>query len=334
MGTGSGSPANQSHRLFEYANHIGESRHAAKQDGTARIKIFNRETKRGYAHNFTRVLVFAREHFGLRLAADLTPEMVAAFIQSLHQRGLASTTIAKYETVVNKADAIMRDCGWKPRTAPPLLPPEPKAPRERPDPLPYTSAEADQLLGWLARLREVRFGHMATLQRHAGLRIQEAVMLRAEAISESGDCVTLIRRDGQKSGRPRELRVFDAGAQRLLRELRASTLKRKRKRVFIDSDSEKKVKALMRAHQRALQWAATSLGIGHTKTHDLRRTYANEVLLKLQELGLDDKGAMGTLSGYLGHGESRMDKGLLGSYVALNRLGDFRPAGSPSTALD
>ena len=332
MGTGSGSLANQSHRLFEHANRIGQSRQAAKRDGSAQVKVFNRETMHGYATNFTRVLKFARAEFGLRQAADLNSQMVSAFIQSLHKRGLASTTIAKYETVINKAEAVMRFCGWKPKADPRLLPPEPKAPRERPDPLPYTSAEADQILKWLSTLREIRFAQMAQLQRHAGLRVQEVVFLRTLAISEGGDSISLIRGDGQKGGRPREARVFDAGAQQLLRELRALALGHKRRRVFVESDSEKKAKALVRAYQRAIQAAANALDLGHSKTHDLRRTYANEVFLKMRALGLDDKGAARTLSTYLGHGESRMAKGLLGSYITGGRLPDFRPAGADSSS--
>lgn len=333
MGTGSGSLANQSHRLFEHGNRIGQSRQAAKQDGTARVKVFNRETKRGYAMNFTRVLTFAHAEFGLRQAGDLNAEMVSAFVQSLHKRGLATTTIAKYETVVNKADAIMRACGWKPKGAPPLLPTEPKAPRERPDPLPYTSAEADRLLAWLSSLREVRFAQMAQVQRHAGLRVGEVVLLRTLAISEEGDSISLIRGDGQKGGRPRETRVFDASAQQLLRELRARALQHKRKRVFVESDSEKKVKALVRAYQRALQVATEALAISHSKTHDLRRTYANEIYLKLQTLGLDERAAARQLSTYLGHGESRMAKGLLGSYIDRNGLKKFVPAGSAPASI-
>lgn len=330
MGTGSGSLANQSHRLFEHANRIGQSRQAAKRDGTARVKLFNPDTKHGYATNFTRLLEFARLKFGLRQAADLTPEMVTAYIQSLHQQRFATTTIAKYETIVNKADAIMRANGWKPKNAPLLLPPQPKAPRERPDPLPYTSADADRLITWLGGLREVRFAQIASLQRHAGLRVQEVVLLRALAISDGGDRISLIRGDGQKGGRPRETVVFDADAQQLLCDLRTLALQHKRKRIFLESDSDKKVKALVRAYQRALQAGADALDLGHSKTHDLRRTYANEVFLKLRSLGLDDKAAARTLSTYLGHGESRMAKGLLGSYITPARLNEFRPAGSPN----
>lgn len=327
MSSDRSSLANQSHRLFEYANRIGQSRHAAKRNGTAQVKIFNRETKHSYATNFTRVLRFARQRFGLRRAADLNADMVAAFVQTLHQRGIAASTIAKYQSIINKADAVMRSCGWKPKSAPPLLPPEPKAPRERADPLPYTSDEADALIEWLSKLREVRFAQLATVQRHAGLRVQEAVMLRAQAISEGGDRISLIRGDGQKGGRPREVMVFDKDAQALLRELQLTALRRARKRIFIESDSTKKIKAFVRSYQRALQLAAEALELGHSKTHDLRRTFANEMFLRLKHMGLEDKAAGRVLSTYLGHGESRMEKGLLGSYLAMDQLSAFRPAG-------
>lgn len=327
MGSGSGSPANQSHRLFEHANRIGQSKHKAKLDGTARSKFFNPATLDDYKKSFTRVLVFARQHSGLHRAADLTPAEVAAFIQSLHTRGLASTTIDKYQAVINKADAAMRECGWKAKDAPPLLSPDPSAPRERPDPVPFTSQEADQVLARLTELREPCFWQMAMIQRHAGLRVREAVILRAEAISEEGEHLSLERSDGTKGGRPREVTVFNREVQTLLRDLRATTVKRSRRRVFLDSDSERKTKALIRAYQRALQHATQDLQIDHSKTHDLRRTFANEVLLRLRQMGLAERGAEGLLSKYLGHDESRMAKGLLASYIALDKLDDFRPAG-------
>jgi integrase len=327
MGSGSGSPANQSHRLFEHANRIGQSRHKAKLNGTARSKFFNPATLDDYKKNFTRVLVFARQHSGLHRAADLSPTITAAFIRSLHERGYAPTTIDKYEAVINKADAAMRECGWKAKDAPPLLPNEPRAPKEQPDPVPFTSLEADRVLAQLAELRDPCFWQMGILQRHAGLRVREAVMLRAEAISEEGDRLRLERGDGTKGGRPREVIVFNPVAQELLRDLRATALKRGKRRVFVESDSEKRIKALIRAHQRALQLVTQELAIDHSKTHDLRRTFANEVLLKLCQMGLTQSEAGRTLSKFLGHGESRMAKGLLASYIALDKLDNFRPAG-------
>ena len=87
-------------------------------------------------------------------------------------------------------------------------------------------------------------------------------------------------------------------------------------------------------HLPAVATAATKLQIEHTKTHDLRRTYANEVLLLLRERGMSDEEALEKISELLGHGRSRMEKGLLGSYIRLDRLHEFRPAGSSRPAAD
>jgi site-specific recombinase XerD len=307
------SPFHQALWLFEHGNFIGESRHQAKLDGSAEYKFFHSTTFRSSVGILSRKLEFVREKYGVRQFRDLTPEHVRAFIASLHERGLAPSTIQKYISVIQKADTIAKRIGWRDADAPPLLQLEPKGPKIGSVPRPYSSSEVNEIIQIVNSLRDRRFPAMAQIQRYAGLRVSEVAHLTVSAVSHDGAKLSLTARDGTKKGRPRVIHVTDPPTQKMLAEWRQTAIVSGRARLFIQRASH--AMRLVRAYQRAVQQAAEKLSLGHSKTHDIRRTFAVERYREYIEQNLSKTEALARLSEDLGHGRSRMERGLLASYL-------------------
>lgn len=288
-----GSLVYQIERLFDSGNAIGRSRHLAKRIGEADEEIFAIATIRDYIECFNRFAKYARQKHGVRFVGDLTPEIAREFINALGQQDRAAGTIGKYWSAIRKGDALMRRVGYKTKDAPPLLSGG-FGRHGDPRPEPYSSQEATMLTEFLEKGTDPRFGQLAKLQRVAGLRVSEAINLRAEAIDETGKVIRLAHGDHTKGGRPREVPVSSEYAPFLL-DLRALGLKHRDGRVFRDR------KKLERPYQRALTQACKSLGIEHTRTHDFRATYANELYRRLLSEGYAEAEAQIRLAEALGH---------------------------------
>ncbi len=310
------SPLQQSLQLFKHGDAIGESRVTAKLDGTINRKIFHSTTFKEYVGNFTRLLEFTRREFHVHLVKDLTPEHVSAFFQSLNSRNLADSTIKKYEAVIQKADVIAKHIGWRPVDAQALIRPEPKGPRIRSEPTPYTGEEIEKIIKRLSGLRDRRFAAIAQLQRGAGLRVSEACGLTVFSVQPDGSQLNLTSKDQTKKGRPRAVSIFEPKTQEVLRNWRSTAVNSNRQRLFVTN--AKHIPALVREYEKAVQWAAEQEGILHTKTHDIRRTFARERLDEYLAKGMTKKEAFQQLSADLGHGRSRMERGLLASYLAFD----------------
>ncbi|MAT45195.1 MAG: hypothetical protein CL609_22940 [Anaerolineaceae bacterium] len=307
------SPLQQSLILFKKGDAIGESRQLAKQDGSISWKIFHSTTFQEYVGNFARVLKYVRTEFNIENAKDVKQEHIIAFFNSLNERGLSQSTIQKYQAVISKADLLAKKAGWRQEKDLSWVKDEPKGPKLRENPKPYTSEEATAIIAELKKFRDQRFYTIAQIQRGAGLRVIEAICLRVVAINQNGDLLNLEAADGTKKGRPREVFVFDQQTKEVSTKWRNVAKTSGRKRLFINSLKDKN--ALTRAYQRALKKVTEKLNIDHSKTHDLRRTFAKERLTYYIERGYSKEHALSKLSEDLGHGRSRMERGLLASYL-------------------
>jgi len=307
------SPLQQSLLLFKNGDAIGQSRVPAKDDGTIAWKVFHSTTFHNYVGNFAHLLEFVRDELNVRQVKDLTPDHVSAFFRSLNDRGLADSTIQKYMATINKGDAIARHIGWRPVEAPPLVRPEPKGPRLVDKPTPYSCEEADRIINVLDGLKDQRFAAIAQLQRGLGLRVREACAISVRAVHPDGLDVSLSHNDRTKKGRPRTISAINAKTQSTLREWRSIALKSSRQRLFITS--AKQVDKLVRDYQKAFASAAREEGISHSKTHDMRRTFVAERLEFYLSCCISRAEALKRLSEDLGHGRSRMERGLLASYL-------------------
>lgn len=312
------SPLHQSLTLFKHGDFIGESRYQAKQDGSVEYQIFHSNTFQSYVRDFSRVLKYARENFGIRQVRNLTPEHIRAFIVSLYERGLAPSTIQKYVAAIRKADAIAKKIGWRDTNAPDLIRPEPQGPKIGSVPQPYSSKDVDKMIKTLNQFRDKRFSAMAQIQKGAGLRVSEAASLTVAAVSEDGKILSLSATDGTKKGRPRMVSVTNPATQRILAEWRTTAIASGRNRLFVQR--AKHTMRLVRAYQHAVQLAANELALGHTKTHDIRRTFAVERYREYLAQNVGKKDALARLSEDLGHGRSRMERGLLASYLPPDDL--------------
>src|SRR5689334_13143368 len=116
-----GSPVYQATVIMRAGEAFGESRHAAKQDGTAIWKIFSFGAMKAYLATFNRFLCFCRSRYGERYAGNVTPEMALAYIRHLGDLGRKPDYISKEWAAIKKGDALMRKLAWKAKDAPLLL---------------------------------------------------------------------------------------------------------------------------------------------------------------------------------------------------------------------
>ena len=207
MGSGPGSPFNQATRLFQRAARFGESRHAAKVKGKAGVGIYSFNTMHAYINAFGNFLKYARSEFGVKFAGQVEPHTAEQYLRHCAEQDMAMGTLGKIASAINKADAVMKHIGWRAKAAPPLLPAG-AGRHGDPKPTPFTPEEAQAVAGRLRESRDPRFAQLAMVQRYAGLRLREAVSLRAEAISERGDLIRLSPGDGTKNGKPRTVAVL------------------------------------------------------------------------------------------------------------------------------
>ncbi len=294
MGSGPGSPFNQATRLFQHAARFGESRHAAKVKGKADVGVYSFNTMHAYINAFGNFLKFARTEFGVKLAGQVEPRMAEQYLRYCAQNDMAMGTIGKIASAINKADAVMKHIGWRAKDALPLLPAG-AGRHGDPKPTPFTSEEAQAIVGRLREGRDPRFAQLAMVQRYAGLRLREAVNLRAEAISERGDLIRLAVGDGTKNGKPRTVAVLSPLGREFVRELREGSQAHADGRVFRDR------RTLARAYERELRRACRALGTAHSRTHDFRSLWANETYVYLRAIGATDRQARHEVSQMLGH---------------------------------
>src|SRR5262245_42055790 len=116
-----GSPVYQATVIMKAGQAFSESRHRAKQDGTAAWKISSYGTIKSYIAAFVRFLRFCRSRFGEHYAGKVTPEMALAYIRHLCDLGRKPDYISKEWAAIKKGDLLMRWLAWKAADAPPLL---------------------------------------------------------------------------------------------------------------------------------------------------------------------------------------------------------------------
>lgn len=292
-----GSPVYQAKVIMQAGQAFGESRHAAKRDGTAAWKIFSFGVIKSYIAAFKRFLCFCRSHYGERYAGNVTPDMALAYIRHLGTLGRKPDYISKEWAAIKKGDLLMRRLGWKAKDAPPLLNGGfGRHSDYAPNPVPST--KINEIADWLdANSPDPHYGDLARVQQVLGLRPTEAIQLRAEAISLDGSFVSLERGDGTKGGRPRIVEVTTSNGREFLVRLREHGLLNKDSHVFQDR------KGLLRVYERWFQRACQALGLGeqnHTP-HDLRSANANEEYKRYRQAGMAKSQAERKVSRRLGH---------------------------------
>ncbi len=318
-------PGSLGHQLLQVLQAVfqpGTSRHAAKQRGEAEVLIFGKETMRKYTTQAFELAAFVRAQSPeCRKPEAITPALCAAFIESLVGRGLAGGTLGRYVAFIRKLDRALRYLGRVPDDAPALLPT--KAQGGTWSFRANTSTQAYSEVQALAILTEIRTrgsqkyrvaaAQVIELMLATGLRIQEAVYLRAEWIDQDGRQVHLVKNTSRtKGGKPRSTAPFDDVFDDLLTELKGQGDANRGDfgRVFHD-------RASLPGHVRAeIRRACRTLGIKPLGSHGLRKLNAQAMYAALREQGMDDEAARLEVARHLGHNRVRVT---VQSYVAAQR---------------
>jgi integrase len=273
----------------------GVSRHAGKQDGTSAAHIYSIGAMKTYLSCSVVFAKWVRAEFDEKFIGGISPEMVEQFVRSLHDRDLSHATINKYVAAIVKLDAGLRAVGWRSKDAPELVPVELYSRHADARPAPYSPTDAKQIIEHLRRIcPDRRLALAAEAAWHGGLRISEVAGLRLGEISATGWTLNL---DGHstKGGRARDVPLNDE-ARQFFRELRGMGDRRGGDYVFRDR------KGLPRELQRWINRACRELGIGHSRVHDFRAAYANQLYERLIAAGASDRQARREVAGALGHG--------------------------------
>ncbi|MCC6192567.1 MAG: integrase domain-containing protein [Anaerolineales bacterium] len=257
--------------------------------------VYSFNTMHAYVNAFGNFLKYARTDFGVKLAGQVEPHMAEQYLRHCAEKDVAMGTLGKIASVINKADAVMKDIGWRSKDAPPLLAAGAGRHRDA-KPTPFTPDEAQAIVELLRQGRDPRFAQLAMVQRYAGLRLREAVNLRVEAVSERGDRIRLASGDGTKNGKPREVAVLSPDGCKFFVKLREAAVAHNDGFVFRDR------KTLGRAYERELRRVCRELGIAHSRTHDLCSLWAGETYGCFCLMGASDRQARYEVSTMLGHG--------------------------------
>jgi len=290
-----GSPVRQCEQALKAVFTPGVSRHAGKADGTAGDRIYSIGTMRTYLSSNIRFARWVRDAFGERFLGEVTPEMVNAFVKDLHGRDLSHATINAYVAGIAKLDAGLRALGWRGKDAPPLVDKELYGRHGDARPQPYAPDEAQRIVKFIQeKCPDGRLALAAEAAWRGGLRIREVARLRASEIAPSGAWLDL---DGHstKGGRSRMVPLNEDGRE-FFKELRAMGERHPDGHVFRDRNG------LPRELQRWINRACRELGIGHSRTHDFRSAYANQLYERLIAAGASDRQARREVASALGHG--------------------------------
>jgi len=297
----------------------GYSRHQAKHDGNAAIVINGKETMRKYtAQAFDFVRFLKVDYPDCRCPEDIEPEMCAAFIETLVARGVAGGTLGCYLAFIRKLDGALRYLGRVPEDAPLLLPTKEQGGtysfRANTSTEAYCEEESTRILECVRSRGSKKYRKVAAqaieLMIATGLRIQEAVYLRAENIDLDARRVNLEKNVNRtKGGKPRTAEFDDEFVDFMV------SLKAIGEQNLDDHGCIFKDRASLPSHVRAeIRRACLALGIKPLGSHGFRKYNAQAKYGELRNQGLDDEAARLKIAQHLGHNRIRVTRE---SYVSL-----------------
>lgn len=299
--------------LTAYGLSLHEKSNPTETDIAAEFKTT--QTAEGYNEVFRKALSEIFDEFGLTRVDELTQENIAWYLEKKYLTdGGAESTQKKLRSVLRKFNIIAIHKGWVPKTAEPWVPTGiPGSQLRVTPPNPLNEEEQRKLLSYF-RIRDQKFYAMLLIQLGFGPRIRELCSLTTGAVCEDGEKLSLTSADGTKGGRPRAVVTYDEETAKTLLICKQKAEKVHAKRLFATS-SGKGTEELLRAYRTAYQTACKELQIPHTKTHDARATFAVNRLKHYLDHDVPSKLALSRVSRDLGHGDSRMSKGLITHYV-------------------
>lgn len=289
-------------QVFEHIDHIGESRHKAKIEGTARAQIHSYASARTHRQ---RVITGLRRindalppERRLRLLRDLRPEHVELLKGLMIADGLADSTIRNELSSWRKLGHALNAAGWSSIQPDELVPARlykglgQSRPRGG-----YSRDQAEAIISHIERTHPLgaELGRMARLIAATGLRHDEAARLREADLDRiAGD--VLVRGSNAKGGRQRLVKLNPEGPCRTAAREAINNIPKGRNWLWNDGPG------LSRQLQDAIRDACDHLGIQRKGLHGLRATFAEGYVRERIAGGLDENAARDELTLLLGHG--------------------------------
>ncbi|MCX6055383.1 MAG: tyrosine-type recombinase/integrase [Chloroflexi bacterium] len=202
---------------------------------------------------------------------DVEPEMAQALIEELIRRERSGGRIGRVMASLRKLDRACRITGKFHKNAHPLLPYKKKGGlggfHSEPRPIAYLPEQAEQIIGWILN-HDLTSARVLQVMCKTGLRIREAVYLRAQDIEVALCVVTLEGNvNHTKGGRPRQVHI-SSKEKVFLSEIKAIGEKNPTGHIFHDRSS------LPDQVRDQVRRACTTLGIPCLGTHGFRKTLA------------------------------------------------------------
>jgi integrase len=281
--------------------HPGASRHTAKRYRRDRELITGISTMRCMSADVHQFARFIRTHWPeVKHLSEVRQEMALAYIEELKQRARSGGRIARVCASLRKLDTSCRKAGIFPPDTPPLLPSKdqggPGGFHSKPKPIPYTEEAAQAIIAYIAQTDPV-VARLLTLMWASGLRISEAVFLRAEDIDLENGTICL-NMEGNvnrtKGGKPRTF-PYSPWAHEIMNVLKHSPDIQPTGHLFAYR------KGLPDRARELVRKACRQLGIQPLATHGYRKTFSVEEYHRARLRGADDRQALLETSLKLGH---------------------------------
>lgn len=331
-----GSLGHQFMKILQGVFRPSMSRQQAKQDGRQKPFIMGINTMRMYVKEMYDLAHFLRKNYPeCRSAKDVTPDMIDQFMKRLAmgrsstedniddeaeekslaietavsktkatRKPLATGTLGRYQSGIRKLDAAMRKLKIKSDDAPPLLPTMKQGGkrgfRAATSTEAYSPQQAERILEFIKEYGTKKYGPVTALivelMIAVGLRISEAVYLRAENIDESERVVWLEKnRNRSKGGRPRETLQYDESDAAFMFALKQQGKQNPTGHIFINR------KSLGDNVGIEIRRACTVLEIESLGSHAFRKRNAQDLHADLMANGLSDSEARLQVAKHLGH---------------------------------
>jgi integrase len=298
---GQGSLGYQMMKALQGIFRPGASRHKAKRYHRNAELITSINTMRcmlADVHQFAR---FIRSNWPeVKQLSNVRQEMALTYVEELEDRERSGGRIARVCASLRKLDTACRKAGIFPADAPPLLPHKdlggPGGFHSKPKPIPYTVKEAQAIIDKITP-QDPLVARLLTLMWASGLRISEAVYLRAQDIDLVNGTISL-NKEGNvnhtKGGKPR-IFSYSPVFQEFMVDLKNSPDIQPTSHLFTV-----RLGLAERARTQVRQ-VCRELGIRQLGTHGFRKTFSVEEYHRARLAGAGDRQALLETSHKLGH---------------------------------
>ena len=279
----------------------GASRHTAKRRHRDTELITGISTMRCMSTDVHQFARYIRANWPeVKRLSEVKTEMALAYIKELEQRERSGGRIARVCASLRKLDTACRKAGIFHPNVPQLLPYKeqggPGGFHSKPKPIPYTEEEAQAIIAYIAPQDPI-VARLLRVMWAGGLRITEAVYLRAQDIDLENRTISLNQEGNEnrtKGGKPRTFN-YSPQAQEFMTALKNSPDIQPTGHFFADRlGLPDRARMLVRDTCRELD-------IHRLASHGYRKTFSVENYHRARARGADDRQALLETSQKLGH---------------------------------